>query len=152
MPIITDKAPAPSEMLRKICCVCKSVNRLCTACTCFKKSATKQHILQMWRTMLSHSFILHIGNTSEFNQTSGLHFTQVHCVSLLHHAWCACPVAQSITCPIAYSCIMTVQWGSQYITNVRTAALLPMNANNESVRFAKQGTLKDFQSKLITLI
>ena len=35
LPIITDEAPAPSEMLRKIRCSCKSTNRLCTSCTCF---------------------------------------------------------------------------------------------------------------------
>ena len=36
VPIITDKAPASSEMPRKIRCSCKSTNRLCTSCTCFK--------------------------------------------------------------------------------------------------------------------
>ena len=35
VPIITDEAPAPSEMLRQIRCSCKSTNRLCTSCTCF---------------------------------------------------------------------------------------------------------------------
>ena len=34
--IIVRKAPASSEMLRKIRCSCKSTNRLCTSCTCFK--------------------------------------------------------------------------------------------------------------------
>ena len=36
MPIITDKGPAPSEMLRKIRCSSKSTNRLGTICTYFK--------------------------------------------------------------------------------------------------------------------
>ena len=36
--------------------------------------------------------------------------------------------------------------------HVRTAAMLPMNANNESIRFAKQGNKNDFHSKLITFI
>ena len=36
VPIITDKAQAPPEMLRKIRCSCKSTNRICTSCTCFK--------------------------------------------------------------------------------------------------------------------
>ena len=92
VPIITDNASAPSETLRKICCSCKSANRFCTACTCLKNrlpgactTSVEDNVVAFLRT----SYRKH---ESECNQTSGLHFTQVHCVSLLHHAWCACPV------------------------------------------------------------
>ena len=36
-PILTNKAPAPKEMLQEIRCTCQSKDRLCESCGCAKK-------------------------------------------------------------------------------------------------------------------
>lgn len=37
VPIITDMAPAPSDLLREIRCSCKNSKKLCASCSCAKK-------------------------------------------------------------------------------------------------------------------
>jgi hypothetical protein len=37
VPIMTDMAPAPSDLLREIRCSCKSRKKLCVSCSCAKK-------------------------------------------------------------------------------------------------------------------
>ena len=51
LPIDTDKAPAPLEMLRKKRCSCKSTNHYLHIMYLLQKSAAVQHVLQMRRTM-----------------------------------------------------------------------------------------------------